>query len=146
MDPSRTSHGLFKQQAFAWRSIFGSRRAELYRYEDRRYVHLPDEDHLATEDLIDRFVHNQCQHDVHRYLYRKRQLSEFLEKAEIRDISTLATEPAPHSCRVIVLIDDRHNGNVTRDPRTHGGSARAPPRPLNAYDLYAELLRPVRKP
>ena len=146
MDPSRVSHGFFKQQAFAWRSTFSRRREDLYGTEDLRYVNLIGNHQLATEDLIDDFVHNQCQHDVHRYLYRKRQLSEFLEKADIGDINMMATGPAPQHCRVIVLMDDRNNGNVTRDPRTHSGIARAPPRPLDAYGFYAELLKRVRKP
>jgi len=140
MENSRSYNGQFKQYAFAWRSAFSQRQTNLYKTEEQRYVspYVEDGQELSTGDLIDGFVHIQCQHDIDRYMYRKLQLSEFLEAA---DLQTLRRESIPRTSRPKVLMDDRNNRTVTRDNLV--GEYRRLDRPLTAQQFYSELLKAV---
>jgi hypothetical protein len=143
MENSRSYNGQFKQYAFAWRSAFSQRQTNLYRSEEQRYVSsfVEDGHELSTGDLIDGFVHIQCQHDIDRYMYRKLQLSEFLEAA---DLQTLRREPIARTSRPKVLVDDRNNRIVTRDNLV--GKYRRSDGALTAQQFYSELLKAVSLP
>ena len=117
MDAPRSAHGHFKQNAFAWNSVFSQRRHDVYGSEDLRYVDsvragtVPHDRELMTEDVIGWFVQNQCNHDVDRYSYREGQLSNFLGLASLDALRN----PAPS--QIIsqkALIDDRNNERVSR--------------------------------
>lgn len=133
------SNGYFKQLAFSWPAVFEKRQHDFYVSEDLRYVEifLPGPAHTA-ESLIDQFVHIQCQHDVLRYMYRKSELADFLELA---DINILRREGAPPALSAMVLIDDRNDGNVTRDARA--GNFRPPLGPLTARAFYEQMMKAV---
>ncbi|PVH84094.1 hypothetical protein DL98DRAFT_652134 [Cadophora sp. DSE1049] len=143
MDISRSAHGQFKQNAFAWSSIFSQRRHDVYGSEDLRYVDslrmgtLPHDRELTTEEVIGWFVHNQCNHDVDRYFYREGHLSEFLGLASLDSLSNPAS---PMSTFHTALMDDRNDETVTRN--ILNGNARPSSGPMTARRLYLELLKP----
>jgi len=151
MDYSRPYHGHFKQYAFVWKPIFSQRRTRNYPSEDRRYVErrvqfevatLPTEDPIHTMTtgvVVDRFVNNQCQDDLDRYSYRNIQVAEFLEAADMDSLRAPAA--TRHASITKALIDDRNNGSVTRD--NLAGNCRLSHGPINARQLYTELLKSV---
>jgi len=149
MEISRGHVGQFKQYAFFWSPVFGQRRTANYDKEDRRYVERrlasivapATQDpigELPTADVIDRFVNYQCQDDVHRYHHRNTQLVTFLAVAGMDELRGQAT---PRVSRPKILIDDRNNSTVTRE--SSAGSCRIALGPINARQLYEELLKPV---
>ncbi|KAG4440135.1 hypothetical protein IFR05_004393 [Cadophora sp. M221] len=141
MDVSRSAHGQFKQLAFSWKSVFSQRRTNFYAVEDQRYVEsFPDSADLSTEEMVDRFVQNQCTHDLERYLYRKRHLSDFLELATMGPLEQIL----PQRSTLTVLMDDRNDETVTRDSFT--GNFRPSLGPLSAQRFYTELMRPAEFP
>ena len=144
MDAPRSAHGHFKQNAFAWNSVFSQRRHDVYGSEYLRYVDsvragtVPHDRELMTEDVIGWFVQNQCNHDGDRYSYREGQLSNFLGLASLDALRN----PAPS--QIIsqkALIDDRNNERVSRT--FPNGDVRPSPGPMTARRLYSELLNPV---
>ena len=154
MDYSRGYYERFTQQAFVWKAAFSKRRTERYISENARYVQYTIRsieeaaredsiDTISTEDVVERFVNINCEVDVDRYLYRTEKLTNFLEAADMEDLRGLAT---PQVSKVKVLIDDRNNGIVTRDPKTFSGTSRTSQGPFDAQGLYSELLKPVRFP
>ncbi|KAK0113336.1 hypothetical protein ONS96_014201 [Cadophora gregata f. sp. sojae] len=142
MDTSRSALGQFKQQAFVWSSIFSQRRQNVYGSEDLRYVeslrvdNLPNQRNLTTEEVIGWFVHNQCNHDVDRYMYREGHLSEFLALASLESLRNISSH---QGTRLKALMDDRNDETVTRN--TPSGSARPSLGPMSARGLYSELLK-----
>jgi hypothetical protein len=85
----------FKQHAYIWKDIFtpSDQNARQYASENDRLAQLPQYNLVngkrtlsllnpnpSTEDVIDRFVHHNCQLNIDRFLYR-RILLHFLEAA-----------------------------------------------------------------
>ena len=150
MDRTRSYLGNFKQYAFVWRPEFSERRTGVYPSENRIYVEQERRrelgaastrdsiDTLSKDDIIDRFVENQCQDDPDRYLYRNLQVAEFLEQA---DMDSLRRGNAREVSNRKILLDDRNNSTVTRDALV--GACRQSHGALNAHQLYNELRQPV---
>lgn len=93
---------------------------------------------MSTEDVIDRFLDNQCADDPDRYLYRNPQVARFLEQASM---DVLRGPEAPEVSTVKIAMDDGNNSNVTRGQII--GKRRQFQGGLNAQQLYNELLKPV---
>jgi hypothetical protein len=128
----------FKQHAFIWKSVFAQRQTKMYESEDGKRCDLSEDPNLGTELVIDKFIYNGCQHDIHRYLYRKI-LAEFLGTA---DMEFLRLQSTPQVSLPMVLIDDRNE----RTPKGESmvGHRRPSKGPLTAHQFYAELLKNVR--
>lgn len=141
MDASHFHFDQFKQHAFVWNSVFVSGQTQrVYEADDGKHDHLPQDSNLPTADLIDDFVQNRCQHDIHRYLYRQLQLTEFLNQADVHQLEhQLLTVRAP---KAKILMDDRNKDNLTEENIV--GNCRPSLGPLTACQLYQELKKDVR--
>lgn len=159
MEYARALQGHFKQHAFVWRSDFGQRQPlKVYQGDDRKYVEYVEYvesrvadasggpvasadtvDTISTNHVIDRFVNNHCQEDIDRYLYKSRQVEQFLGGANMESLR--ASRMTHQVSKKLVLLDDRNNSNVTREELS--GDCRPFLGPLNAHQLYSELLKTV---
>ncbi|KAL2060547.1 hypothetical protein VTL71DRAFT_9188 [Oculimacula yallundae] len=135
----------FRQHAFLWKTEFNNRQHGTYESEDLKMTHDPETilengrkayifhtPNPSTEHVIHRFIDHQCGHDIHRYLYRKLQLAEFLTSA---DLTALKTQSGPSQLKFKVLIDDRNNETGVGNP----GNRRTFLGPLTASQLYHQL-------
>ena len=126
MEISRPYLAHFKQHAFKWKEEFGKRHEGVYGSleESRRYVERQGEGAPSKEDIIDRFVHTQCQQDINRYLYRSLLLEGFLEPGDLEMIR----EPLPteNSTANVLMegFDGRYSLNSWSLSWPYGGSPR----------------------
>jgi hypothetical protein len=152
MDGSRYYNGHFKRYAFTWRPAFTQRQdpvptAEHHPPLVEREIQYPQgigphidprSALLSTEDIVDKFVGNNCIDDPDRYLSRTLQIGTFLKDA---NIDTLREEQTEAVSKPMALIDDRNSENVTR--ASMSGNCRPSQGPLSAHGLFAELSRSV---
>ncbi|KAF4636197.1 hypothetical protein G7Y89_g1892 [Cudoniella acicularis] len=136
MEATRSYNGHYRQFAFLWRPAFGQRQKRLYRNENRKYVeqghdlnnpegnqtmaHQSSGSHIATSEMIQRFINNRCSGDIDRHLHRKTQISSFLGANDNLDINILRSTQTFIVLEPKALLEDRNNEYVTDLDRFYG--------------------------
>jgi hypothetical protein len=155
MEYQRGYYSQFKQYAFLWKPAFAQRHTDVYANENVPFVARPVEDPsgatitgddrnidtISTEDVVENFVNNDCDDDIDRYQYRNSQVSDFLEMGNMNILRSPIQ--SVEVSRPMALLDDRNNGNVSRE--NMAGNLRLNLGPLSAHQLFMELRKHVSR-